>query len=151
MSHMGNIHIKIIISVCQRQSVDAVGEAMKFKRNACFCQCSAQYERVSGIIAVGLPDEEDVYKRQLQNFEFLFKTKDAWIMIRNTLLYNIVWIAMGTVIAVFIAILMAEISARPAAKVIQPIICFPSMISAVILSFIVYAFLLSLIHIYGRS
>ena len=77
----------------------------------------------------------------LQNFEFLFKTKDAWIMIRNTLLYNIVWIAMGTVIAVFIAILMAEISARPAAKVIQPIICFPSMISAVILSFIVYAFL----------
>ena len=31
----------------------------------------------------------------LQNFEFLFKTKDAWIMIRNTLLYNIVWIAMG--------------------------------------------------------
>ena len=58
----------------------------------------------------------------LQNFEFLFKTKDAWIMIRNTLLYNIVWIAMGTVIAVFIAILMAEISARPAAKVIQPII-----------------------------
>lgn len=77
----------------------------------------------------------------LENFEFLFKTKDAWIMIRNTLLYNIVWIAMGTVIAVFIAILMAEISSRMAAKVIQPIICFPSMVSAVILSFIVYAFL----------
>ena len=56
--HMGNIHIKIIISVCQRQSMDAVGEAMKFKRNACFCQCSAQHERVSGIIAVGLSDKE---------------------------------------------------------------------------------------------
>ena len=75
------------------------------------------------------------------NFEFLFKTKDAYIMIRNTLLYNIVWIAMGMVISVSIAICMAEISSRGAAKVIQPIICFPSMVSAVILSYIVYAFL----------
>ena len=77
----------------------------------------------------------------LDNFEFLFKTKDAWIMIRNTVCYNLVWIAMGLVIAVAIAICMAEISSRKAAKVIQPVICFPSMVSAVLLSFIVYAFL----------
>ena len=73
----------------------------------------------------------------LENFKFLFVTKDAFIMIRNTLAYNAVWI----VIAVFIAICMAEISSRRVAKVIQPIICFPSMVSAVLLSFIVYAFL----------
>ena len=77
----------------------------------------------------------------LDNFEFLFKTKDAMIMIRNTLAYNVVWIILGMVIAVFIAICMSEISSRPIAKVIQPVICFPSMVSAVILSFIVYAFL----------
>ena len=77
----------------------------------------------------------------LENFEFLFATKDAYIMIRNTLLYNIVWILLGMVIAVGIALCMAEIASRPAAKVIQPIICFPSMVSAVILSFIVYGFL----------
>lgn len=77
----------------------------------------------------------------LKNFEFLFKTKDAAIMIRNTLAYNIVWILMGMVISVFIAICMAEIANRKIAKVIQPVICFPSMVSAVILSFIVYAFL----------
>lgn len=76
-----------------------------------------------------------------ENFEYLFKTKDAFIMIRNTILYNAVWIILGLVIAVFIAICMAEISSRKAAKVIQPVICFPSMVSAVILSFIVYAFL----------
>ena len=75
------------------------------------------------------------------NFEYLFKTKDAFIMIRNTILYNVVWILLGLVIAVFIAICMAEISSRKAAMVIQPVICFPSMVSAVILSFIVYAFL----------
>lgn len=77
----------------------------------------------------------------LDNFEFLFKTKDAWLMIRNTVCYNLVWIVIDLIIAVFIAICMAEISSRKAAKVIQPVICFPSMVSAVLLSFIVYAFL----------
>lgn len=76
-----------------------------------------------------------------QNFEFLFKTKDAWTMIRNTICYNVVFIALGLVISIAIAILMAEISSRKIAKVIQPIICFPSMVSAVILSFLVYGFL----------
>jgi len=76
-----------------------------------------------------------------KNFEFLFATKDAAIMIRNTLLYNIVWIALGLVIAIFIALCMAEIANRPIAKLIQPVICFPSMVSAVILSYIVYGFL----------
>ena len=76
-----------------------------------------------------------------QNFEFLFKTKDAWTMIRNTVCYNVVFISLSLVISVAIAILMAEISSRKIAKVIQPIICFPSMVSAVILSFLVYGFL----------
>lgn len=31
------------------------------------------------------------------NFEFLFKTKDAWIMTRNTLLYNTAFIIIGKV------------------------------------------------------
>ncbi|MBQ2582426.1 MAG: sugar ABC transporter permease [Erysipelotrichaceae bacterium] len=75
------------------------------------------------------------------NFEYLFKTKDAFIMIRNTLAYNAVWIVMDIVLAVFIALCMNEIAQRKIAKVIQPIICFPSMVSAVILSFLVYAFL----------
>ena len=77
----------------------------------------------------------------LSNFEYLFKTKDAYIMIRNTLAYNAVWIIMDIVLAVFIALCMNEIAQRRIAKVIQPIICFPSMVSAVILSFLVYAFL----------
>lgn len=75
------------------------------------------------------------------NFEYLFKTKDAFIMIRNTVLYNLAWILLDLVIAVFVALCMNEIAKRKIAKVIQPVICFPSMVSAVILSFIVYAFL----------
>ena len=75
------------------------------------------------------------------NFKFIFKTKDAFIMIRNTLLYNFVWILLGMAVAVIIALFMSEIASRKIAKVIQPVICFPSMVSAVILSFLVYAFL----------
>lgn len=77
----------------------------------------------------------------LDNFTYLFKTKDAFIMIRNTVLYNAVWIVMDLIIAVFVALCMNEIAKRKIAKVIQPVICFPSMVSAVILSFLVYAFL----------
>lgn len=75
------------------------------------------------------------------NFKFIFKTKDAFIMIRNTLLYNFIWILLGMAVAVTVALFMNEISSRKIAKVIQPVICFPSMVSAVILSFLVYAFL----------
>lgn len=45
----------------------------------------------------------------LKNFEFLFRTKDAFIMIRNTLLYNLLFILLGLVIALCIAIMMTEI------------------------------------------
>lgn len=39
-----------------------------------------------------------------KNFKFLFATKDAFIMIRNTLLYNIIWILIGIVFGVTVAI-----------------------------------------------
>ena len=76
-----------------------------------------------------------------ENFEFLFKTKDAWIMMRNTVAYNIVFILLGIVVAVAIALMMTEIGKMRIAKVIQPIICFPNMVSMVVISYLVYAFL----------
>ena len=75
-----------------------------------------------------------------ENFEFLFKTKDAWIMIRNTVAYNVVFILLGIVVAVAIALMMTEIGKMRIAKVIQPIICFPNMVSIVVISYLVYAF-----------
>ena len=77
----------------------------------------------------------------LQNFEFLFRSNEAFTMIRNTVCYNAVWIIFDMVVAISIALCMNEIASRKAAKVIQPLICFPSMVSTVILSYIVYAFL----------
>ena len=45
----------------------------------------------------------------LKNFEFLFKTKDAWTITRNTLGYNVIFIVVGTVLAIAVAILLNEI------------------------------------------
>ena len=49
-----------------------------------------------------------------KNFEFLIKTKDAWIMVRNTVLYNLVFIILGTILAVTTAIILNEIRSKSA-------------------------------------
>ena len=37
----------------------------------------------------------------LQNFKFLFATRDAWVITRNTVLYNVVFIAGGLILNFF--------------------------------------------------
>ncbi|MDR1532539.1 MAG: ABC transporter permease subunit [Clostridiales bacterium] len=77
----------------------------------------------------------------LSNFTYLFKTKDALNMTINTLLYNIVFLITGTVFAVFIAILLNELRNVRAKKIYQVIFLIPYLISMVIVSYIVFAFL----------
>ena len=77
----------------------------------------------------------------LKNFEFLTKTKDAWIMIRNTVLYNVVFIVLGTVLAVTTAIILNEIRSKAAKQAYQTIILIPFLISMVIVSYLAFAFL----------
>lgn len=48
----------------------------------------------------------------LKNFKYLFATKDAFIITRNTILYNVAFIIINTVPAVFVAILLAEMTSR---------------------------------------
>lgn len=77
----------------------------------------------------------------LKNFEFLFKTKDFYIIMRNTLCYNLVFIFGGLTASLAIAVMMTEIGNWKIAKVIQPVICFPNMVSIVIVAYLVYGFL----------
>ena len=78
-----------------------------------------------------------------QNFEFLFRTNDAFVMIRNTLLYNLVFIALGTVLAVSVAIVLNEIRNARAKQLYQTVILIPYLISMVIVSYLAFAFLSS--------
>lgn len=77
----------------------------------------------------------------LSNFEYLFKTKDAWTITRNTLCYNLVFIIVGTVLAITVAILLNEIRSKRLKKLYQTVFLLPYLISIVVVSYLVYAML----------
>lgn len=77
----------------------------------------------------------------LKNFEFLFKTSDAWLIKRNTILYNLVFIVLDAVLAIAVAIILNEIVNKKAKQVYQTLILIPFLISMVVVSYLVFAFL----------
>ena len=77
----------------------------------------------------------------LTNFKFLFTTPDAWVMTRNTLLYNLAFIIIGTAFAVGLAIMMNEITSFFYARYFQGMFLLPNLISMVVVSYLVFAFL----------
>ena len=77
----------------------------------------------------------------LKNFEYLFKTKDAWIITRNTLGYNLLFIVLDLVLAVTMAIVLNELHQKKTAKVFQTVFMAPYFLSWVVVSFIAYSFL----------
>lgn len=76
-----------------------------------------------------------------ENFEYLFKTKDAFIITRNTILYNSLFIIVHTVIAIFVAILLNEVKKKFLSRFYQSVILLPYLISMVIVSYLVYSML----------
>lgn len=77
----------------------------------------------------------------LANFKYLFATKDAWVITRNTILYNAAFIAVNMVMGILIAILICDLRNKLAKKVYQSVVLFPFLMSYVIVSYIVYAML----------
>lgn len=77
----------------------------------------------------------------LRNFTYLFKTQDAINIIRNTLGYNIVFILLGNILAVTVAIMLNFMRGKMNKKVYQTLILIPYLISMVVVSYIVYGFL----------
>lgn len=77
----------------------------------------------------------------LDNFKFLFASTDSWIMIRNTIGYNALWIVLGLVISVSFAIILNEVTKKFVAKTYQTLMFFPYFLSWVVASYFVMAFL----------
>lgn len=75
------------------------------------------------------------------NFKFLFKTSDALLMTRNTILYNLAFIVLGTILAIFVAILMSELGASLKLKFFQSSLLLPNLLSWVVIAYICFAFL----------
>lgn len=77
----------------------------------------------------------------LDNFKFLFSNADAWIMTRNTILYNVAFIILGTVTSILVAYLLHELKSNMSRKVYQTIILFPGLLSIIIVSYLANALL----------
>jgi putative aldouronate transport system permease protein len=77
----------------------------------------------------------------LKNFEYLFSSSQAFIIIRNTLLYNAAFIVINTAAAIALAIIISDVLSTRLRKIYQSAILFPFLISIVVVSYIVFAFL----------
>lgn len=77
----------------------------------------------------------------LKNFEFFFTSQDALRTIRNTMCYNGVWIILGTICAVGLALMFYSLKSARAMKFYNTAMILPKFLSAVILAFLAEAFL----------
>ena len=75
----------------------------------------------------------------LKNFEFLFQTSDAWIITRNTICYNALFIFLDLVLAVAMAIGLSELLNKRRAKLYQTIFMAPNFLSWVVVSFMAFS------------
>lgn len=75
------------------------------------------------------------------NFKFLFSNNDALRAISNTVLYNLAFIILGNILAITVAIALDGIKSKFFKKFSQVVILIPFLLSTVIISYIVFAFL----------
>lgn len=76
-----------------------------------------------------------------KNFEFFFKSNDFWSVTWNTLSMNFLFIVIGTIVSVLLALLFYELNSRMATKVFQTIFITPHFLSWVVVAYMAYAFL----------
>lgn len=77
----------------------------------------------------------------LKNFTFMFSSPDAWVITRNTVCYNLLFIFGGLVLNVAMAIGLSELRNKMFSKVCQTIVLMPHFLSFVIVSYLALAFL----------
>lgn len=75
------------------------------------------------------------------NFKFMFASNDAWMIIKHTILYNFTFLAINTVLAVLLAVLLNDVRSRILSKFFQSTMLLPHFISMVIVGYLVYGFL----------
>ena len=75
------------------------------------------------------------------NFNYLFSSNDAWIIIRNTMLYNVAFIIINNVVGITLAIFISDVMKKGLRKLYQSSILLPFLISIVVVSYIVFALL----------
>lgn len=78
----------------------------------------------------------------LDNFRYLLKA-DAWTITRNTVGYNLMFMSVGLVLAVTLAVAVNELRNRMAAKIYHTILFMPYFVSWIVVMYALYAFISS--------
>lgn len=78
---------------------------------------------------------------RFDNFKYFLTLKDFPMILRNTILYNLVFIVLDIVLPVSLAILISNIYSKRKSKTYQTLMFMPHFMSWVVVSYFVYAFL----------
>ena len=76
-----------------------------------------------------------------KNFEFLFSTTDAWVITRNTVVYNLVFIIVNLAISVTLSLMLSSLRSSKFAKTTQTVFMMPYFLSYAVVAIVVNAFL----------
>lgn len=77
---------------------------------------------------VGSPWAEPLFA----NFEYFFRSGVAWRVTRNTFLYNLAFIVIGTIVAVSLAVMLNEMKTKVFVKITQASFLLPFFISWIV-------------------
>lgn len=75
------------------------------------------------------------------NFKYFISSNAFVMLLRNTIVYNIVFIILGAAVAVAFAMMLSNLRNKIASKAYQTMMFFPYFMSWVVISYIVYAVL----------
>lgn len=75
------------------------------------------------------------------NFKFFLNNNTFGMLLRNTICYNVVFIALNIVVPIALAMMINELYSKRKSKVYQTAMFFPHFLSWVVVSYFVYAFL----------
>ncbi|MDR3284957.1 MAG: ABC transporter permease subunit [Treponema sp.] len=77
----------------------------------------------------------------LHYFKLLLNNDDVWLALRNTILYNVVMLVVGTALTLALALLVSELHNKFLAKIYQTLMFFPHFLSWVVITALVWGFL----------
>jgi len=93
----------------------------------------------------------------LKNFEYLFKSRDVLSATTNTIIYNLLFIVLGTVLGLVLALMLYELKPKHV-KVYQTVLYLPYFISWVVVAYIVnalfdidFGFLNKILVLFGKE
>ena len=77
----------------------------------------------------------------LNNFQYIFRSPDSVIFLRNTICYNLLFMVLNVVFGVSVAVGVNELRQRFAAKLYHTILFLPYFLSWIVITYVLYAFI----------